>query len=106
MNLIDQHREALNRLCSMFNVDELYAFGSILTTEFNPESDIDLIVSINAEDPIDYAENYFNLKFELEKLLQRKIDLLEQKAIKNKIFEQLVDQQKILVYAGRSQSLA
>lgn len=87
-------------------VDELYAFGSILTEKFNSQSDIDFIVSIQSEDPIEYAENYFDLKFELENIFKRKIDLLEQKAIRNKTFENLINQKKMLVYARRNQGMA
>lgn len=106
MELIKIHREELDAACSTYNVDELYAFGSVLTDQFNSESDIDFIVSILSTDPIEYAENYFELKFELERIFKRKIDLLEQKAIKNKTFENLVNKQKKLVYARRNQSMA
>ncbi len=102
MELINRHKQELDRACSIFNVNELYAFGSILTDKFNMESDIDFIVSIVSNDPIEYAENYFELKFELERIFNRKIDLLEQKAIRNKTFENLVNKQKMLVYARRN----
>ncbi len=49
---------------------------------------------------------YFELKFELERIFKRKIDLLEQKALRNKTFENLVNKQKLLVYARRNQSVA
>lgn len=106
MELIKKYQKELNKACSTFMVDELYAFGSILTDKFNAQSDIDFIVSIQSEDPIEYAENYFDLKFELENIFKRKIDLLEQKAIRNKTFENLVNQKKMLVYARRSQGVA
>lgn len=106
MNLIEKHRKELDKACHAHKVDRLYVFGSVLTDKFNSGSDIDFIVSIYSEDPIDYAENYFDLKFELERIFNRKIDLLEQKAIRNRTFEKLVDQKKMLVYARRSQGLA
>ncbi len=106
MDLINKYRKELNKACSTFKVDELYAFGSILTEKFNSQSDIDFIVSILSNDPIEYAENYFALKFELEKIFKRKIDLLEQKAISNKTFENLVNKNKMLVYARRNQGVA
>ncbi len=106
MKQINKYRKELEKACLTFNVDELYAFGSILTDKFNSDSDIDFIVSILSNDPIEYAENYFELKFELERIFQRKIDLLEQKAIRNKTFENLVNQQKRLVYARRNQGMA
>ena len=106
MDLINNKRQELEKACSTFKVEELYAFGSILTDKFHSESDIDFIVSILSNDPIDYAENYFELKFELEKIFKRKIDLLELKAIKNKTFETIINQQKTLVYARRDKSVA
>ena len=106
MELINNHQKELTAACSANNVDELFAFGSVLTDKFDAESDIDFIVSILSTDPIEYAESYFELKFELERIFKRKIDLLEQKAIKNKVFENLVNKQKMLVYARRNQSVA
>jgi uncharacterized protein len=106
MELINKHKKELDKACSAFKVNELYAFGSILTDKFNSESDIDFIVSIVSDDPIEYAENYFELKFELERIFSRKIDLLEQKAIRNKFFEKLISKQKMLVYARRNQGVA
>ncbi|MBV6654530.1 MAG: nucleotidyltransferase domain-containing protein, partial [Mameliella sp.] len=75
MELIKKYKVALDKACSAFMVNELYAFGSILTDNFNTESDIDFIVSIASSDPIEYAENYFELKFELERIFKRKVDL-------------------------------
>ena len=106
MELINKHRKELDKVCSIYKVDELYAFDSILTDRFDLKSDIDFIVSILETDPVEYAENYFNLKFELEKIFKRKIDLLEQKAIRNKTFENLINQKKMLVYARRNQGMA
>jgi len=99
MELINSNREELEKACSTYEVEELYAFGSILTDKFQPESDIDFVVSILSNDPLEYAENYFELKFELEEIFKRRIDLLELKAIKNKTFKNSIDQQKMLIYA-------
>jgi predicted nucleotidyltransferase len=76
----------------------LYAFGSILTDEFNSESDVDFIVDFQKLDVLDYGDNYYNLKFALENILKRSIDLLEEKAIKNPYFRKSVNQNKKLIY--------
>jgi predicted nucleotidyltransferase len=55
-------------------------------------------VDFAAIDVEDYADNYFDLKFSLEDILQRPVDLLEEKAIKNPYFKQAVTQQRQLVY--------
>lgn len=99
MGLIEQHRDQLAVACEKHRVSELYAFGSVLTDQFEPNSDIDFIVSIQSEDPIEYAEHYFELKFALEQIFNRQIDLLEQKAIRNKLFAELINDKKQLVYA-------
>jgi predicted nucleotidyltransferase len=69
-----------------------------LTDRFNNESDIDLIVDFSNIDVEDYADNYFDFKFSLQEILNRTIDLLEEKAIKNPYFKQSVTKQKQLIY--------
>ena len=65
---------------------------------FTEGSDIDLIVAFQTTDPLEYAENYFALKFSLEELLKRPVDLLEQKAIQNKYLLQSINKYKRLIY--------
>jgi len=69
-----------------------------LTDRFNNESDIDLIVDFSNIDVEDYADNYFDFKFSLQDILNRTVDLLEEKAIKNPYFKQTVTKQKQLIY--------
>ena len=97
---LNNYINEIRKLCQNNRVKYLYAFGSVLTDKFRAESDIDLIVDIKSEDPIEYAEKYFNLKFELEKLLNRKIDLLESKAIKNQFLLENIEKSKTLIYAA------
>jgi predicted nucleotidyltransferase len=96
---LDKYSKEINNLCLQNKVKSLYVFGSILTEKFTDKSDIDLVVDIDSNDPFVYAENYFNLKFGLESLLSRPIDLLENKAIKNPYILQNIDRSKSLVYA-------
>lgn len=49
-------------LCKNHNVKNIYAFGSAVTENFNDESsDIDLLIEIDTEDPIERGENLMNL---------------------------------------------
>lgn len=98
MNLLNTHKEDINRLCLNHRVKELYAFGSVLTNNFNNESDIDLLVAFEPIDVTHYADNYFNFKFSLQDLLKRPVDLLEEKAIKNPFFKQSINQKRQLIY--------
>ena len=98
MTLIDQHIKDIIRLCTEHKVKQLYAFGSILTNRFNSESDIDLVVDFDPMNFSVYADNYFDLKFSLQSIFNRPIDLLEEKAIKNPYFIQNLNQQRQLIY--------
>ena len=98
MNPLNSNALYISRLCKAYKVKTLYAFGSVLTDKFNSGSDIDLIVEFQPLDVLDYADNYFVLKFSLENILKRPIDLLKEKAIKNPYFRQNIDAQKQLIY--------
>jgi predicted nucleotidyltransferase len=98
MNLIDKNIDNLIALCKKHKVRELYIFGSILTPRFNDSSDIDFLVQFDNIDILEYADNYFDFKEKLEKLLGREIDLLENQAIRNPIFRKVLDRDKKIVY--------
>lgn len=98
MNRFGTYTPDIIKLCETHKVKSLYAFGSVLTDNFNNESDIDLIVDFSNIAVEDYADNYFDFKFSLQDIFKRPIDLLEEKAIKNSYFRQSVNQQRQLVY--------
>src|SRR5687767_1673817 len=100
MTLIDKHTKVIQNLCHRYKVKRLYAFGSVLTNQFNSASDIDLMVDFELQDMDEYADNYFNLKFALEDTFKRKIDLLEEKAIKNPYFKQSIERNRQVVYGN------
>ena len=95
---LERYINEIRNLCQNNKVKNLYVFGSVLTDNFTDKSDIDFIVDIDSIDPLDYADNYFNLKFALEELLNRQIDLLENKAIKNPYLRENIDNSKTLLY--------
>ncbi len=98
MNLITQNQQKLNQLCLQYNVQQLYLFGSVLTDKFNENSDIDMLIQFSAIDLEKYFDNYMDFKENVEKLFNRKIDLVENQAIKNPIFRKIVDRDKKLIY--------
>lgn len=97
-NEIQKYSEQIQALCIQHNVRTLFAFGSVLSDKFNSKSDIDLIVDIADSDPFTYTDNYFDLKFKLENLFNRPVDLLENKALKNPYLKKEIDTTKVLVY--------
>lgn len=98
MNIIEKNIELINDLCKRHKVRQMFIFGSALTKRFRQNSDIDFIVDFQDVDLYDYADNYFDFKSSLEQLLQREVDLLEDKAIKNPFLRQTIDSSKQLIY--------
>lgn len=98
MNILNQHIAQINRLCEINKVSTLFAFGSVTTNKFGADSDIDLVVEIDDNDPISYSDKYFNFKFQLEEILNRQVDLLEQKAIRNRFLKSEIDRTKVQIY--------
>jgi len=98
MKFLKRYKTQINELCKTHKVKSLYAFGSVLNEKFNSDSDIDLIVDFYEVTLEEYADNYFELKFTLQDILKRPIDLLEAQAIKNPFFKKKIDNQKELIY--------
>ncbi len=91
---IDQIRE----LCKENRVKSLFAFGSVTRDDFNAASDVDLVVDFDEKDPFIYSDLYHNLKSKLEDLLKRQVDLLEERAIKNRFFREQLENTKVKIY--------
>lgn len=98
MMQLDKHIEAIRELCASHKVKSLYAFGSVLTDSFGDNSDVDLVVAFEPMSEFVYADNYYALKFSLERILNKPVDLLEEKAIKNPYFRENLNRQRQLIY--------
>ena len=98
MEIVERNIDKIRDLCIKYKVASLFVFGSVLTDKFKNESDVDLLVDFKDVDLYDYADNYFNLKSSLENLFNRKVDLLELKALKNPYLKSSIDSSKQLIY--------
>jgi uncharacterized protein len=98
MNIVDKNIDVIRDLCFRHKVKQLFVFGSVLTEKFKKKSDVDLVVNFQDVELYDYADNYFDLKYSLENLFKRDVDLLEEKAINNPYLRQSIDSSKKLIY--------
>jgi predicted nucleotidyltransferase len=98
MNIEEPKIRQIQELCEENKVKSLYAFGSVTREDFDDLSDIDLVVDFEEKDPFTYTDLYLNLKLELETLLKRQVDLLEERAIKNPIFRERLENTKVKIY--------
>lgn len=99
MHLITDNLQKIIALCKKYRVKALYVFGSILTPRFNDKSDVDFSATFNHDsDPLIAAENFMNFYMELENLMGRRIDLVDEEFIRNKYFMEELNETKKLIY--------
>ncbi len=100
MNLIERYKDQIELLCRKHRVRKLYVFGSVLSDRFSSNSDIDMLVEFDNIELSEYADNYFELKFALEDTLNRSVDLIEEKALRNPFLKQNIEASRHLLYAA------
>jgi uncharacterized protein len=93
------YSKEIELLCRQFGIVRIEVFGSAATDDFAPESDIDLLIEF-ANDGGNLFHRYFDLKYALEDLFGRPVDLVVESAISNPYFRQAVDRSRQLVYAA------
>ncbi len=100
MKLIEINIDRIIELCKKFHVRKLWVFGSILTSRFRPESDIDFCVDFDWKNiPLmNAADNFFDFQYALEDLLKRKIDITDDSAVRNRYFREELNETRRLIY--------
>lgn len=79
--------DAIVRACKRYGVERLRIFGSALSDRFDPEgSDIDFLVDFIPGNS-NLFHDYFDLKFELERITGRPVDLIDASAVRNPYFK-------------------
>jgi predicted nucleotidyltransferase len=67
MTLIRERYTDFVDLCRSHKVGKIYAFGSSITDHFDPnKSDIDIVVKVDIDDPLDRGETLLSLWDKLE----------------------------------------
>jgi len=73
-----------------------YLFGSYARKEQNEKRDIDILIEIDKTQRIDLFD-FIGWQFDLESLLQKKVDLVTTDSI-SKFIKPYIDNDKILIY--------
>ena len=91
-------RKKIAEFCKRWSVTEFSVFGSILRDDFRPESDVDVLVSIDPKAHIGLFE-LIDMKLELEKIFKRPVDLVEKEGLRNPYRRQEILRTAQVVYA-------
>ncbi len=87
--------------CKEHHVETIALFGSAAKNAMHDDSDIDFLVEFSDDiDVMDYADNYFSLLDQLQEILNRKVDLLSRRSLKNPVLKEEVYKSKVDLYAA------
>lgn len=100
MKIIELNIHKIIEICKRFHIRKLWVFGSVLTSRFNENSDVDLCVDFDWDEIslLDSANNFFGFQEALESLLGRKIDLTDDSAVRNPYFREELNETRQLIY--------
>jgi uncharacterized protein len=94
---IDRHRIA--EFCRRWKVTEFALFGSVLRDDFRPDSDVDVLLTFEPDAPWTLWD-LSRMRMELEELFDRKVDLVEKKALKNPFRRHAILAGQRVIYAA------
>ena len=80
MKNINLKPEKIEQICQQWQIEELALFGSVLRKDFNPQSDIDVLVSFAESAKITFFD-LDTIEQQLSKLFNRPVDVVTKRAI-------------------------
>ena len=94
---LNAYQSRLTELCHSLSVRRLELVGSAAREDFHPESsDIDVLIEFEGNHAL--FDRYFELKFGLESIFGRKVDVIQRGAITNPYLRATLEQDRIAIY--------
>jgi len=100
--LIQEKRAEIAVLCRRYRVQNLESFGSAARgLDFDPgSSDADFLVEFEPQSDLPPLEEFFGFQADLSRLLERSVDLVEVRAVRNPYVLADINRTRELVYAA------
>lgn len=94
---LKEYKERIRQICISLSVERLDLVGSAARDDFQPAaSDIDVLVDFKGTERL--FERYFDLKQQLESCFGRRVDIIQNTALKNPYVKKTIDYDRIAVY--------
>lgn len=77
---IEMPKDKIAEFCQKWKIVELSLFGSVLRDDFQPDSDVDVLVSFGPDARYSLFD-VVHMQDELKEILGRNVDLVERKAV-------------------------
>ena len=93
-------RKKIAEFCKRWSINEFALFGSVLRADFRPDSDVDVLVSIDPKAKIGLFE-IAEMGIELEDMFKRPVDLVEKEGLRNPYRRsEIINTAKVIYAAG------
>lgn len=80
----------IKALMQHYGVIKAYLFGSAVVNDMSNANDIDFLVTFNPDlNYTEYGNNYFQLMYALQKLLNKEVDIVAEETITNPYYFKL-----------------
>lgn len=97
--LILGRKDVLVEICRRYHVIQMFAFGSSTNNQFDDAtSDVDLMVSVDIEEPSEKGIALLNLWDDLEIFFGRTVDLVTEDSVHNPYLKANLFRTRILIY--------
>lgn len=90
---------AINDFCRRWKVKEFSLFGSILRDDFNPKSDVDVLLSFFKDAPWSLFD-FVDMKDELKSIFGREVDIIEKEGLRNPFRKNEILRTREVLYAA------
>lgn len=97
--VLEDRKQQLAELCRRHDVAQLDVFGSASRGDARPESDFDFIVRFRNTGE-GYADRYIDFVEALEQLLERPVDLLTERSVRNPVLATAIERDRKTLYAA------
>src|SRR5687768_10628476 len=92
-------RKRIAEFCQRWSITEFSMFGSVLREDFRPDSDVDVLVSIDPRAHIGLFE-IAEMQIELDNMFKRSVDLVEKEGLRNPYLRSEILSTAQVIYAG------
>lgn len=96
---IEMPHDKILDFCRKWGITEFSLFGSVLSKDFKPESDIDVLVRF-AEDAHWSLFDFVQMQDELKEIFGREVDLVEEAGMRNPFRRHSILSSKEIIYAA------
>lgn len=91
--------QRIEGFCCRWRIAELSLFGSVLRDDFGPDSDVDVLVAF-APDVHYSLFDIVQMRDELTDLLEREVDFVQEKGLKNPFRRREILRTREVIYAA------